>query len=61
MVARDSFAGCPFGTEPRRSISSKPGPLQTETRLMFSLPVFFRLIHVLVGMTTNAPGWRRTR
>jgi hypothetical protein len=32
-------------------------PLQTETTLMFSLPVFFRLIQVSAGMNTNAPGW----
>lgn len=32
-------------------------PLQTETTLMFSLLVFFRLIHVSAGMNTNAPGW----
>ena len=49
-------AACPFGTDPQRSISSKPGSFHTATRWIFSLPVFFRLTHVSAGINTSAPG-----
>jgi hypothetical protein len=46
-------AACPLGTDAQRIISSKPGSFQTKSRLMFSMPVFFKPIQVSAGMNTS--------
>src|SRR6516225_1188399 len=49
--------GSPAGTDVHRMNSSKPGSEKTNARLMISLPVFLRLIHVSEGIKTIAPAW----
>jgi hypothetical protein len=48
-------ATCPFGTEAQRIISSNPGSFQKKTSLMFSLPVFLRLIQVVEPSVARSP------
>src|SRR6516225_4780835 len=47
----------PAGTDVQRMNSSKPGSEKTNARLMISVPVFLRLIHVSEGIKTIAPAW----
>src|SRR5262245_45328469 len=55
--SRDTFSedGSPGDTDVQRMNSSKPGPEETNARVMFSLPVFLRLTHVSEGMKTTVP------
>jgi len=45
----------PAGTELHRMVSSNPGAEKMKTRLIGSVPTFFKLIQVLAGMNTRPP------
>src|SRR5712692_8272299 len=48
----------PAGTELHRIVSSNPGAEKMKVRLIGSVPMFFKLIHVFAGMNTSPPAWR---
>src|SRR5258708_40263940 len=47
----------PAGTELHRIVSSNPGAEKLNVRLIGSVPRFFKLIQVFVGMIPSPPAW----